>query len=63
MSCPDCGAESRQTYDCGHTATMTTPAEAAGWECGWCGGYYDDGDAYRDYACDEQRQEELDDEI
>ena len=62
MSCPDCGKESRQTFDYGHSATMDTPAEPAGWDCGWCGNFYSEP-ADEDYAYEESRQREIDDEV
>lgn len=40
MCCPECGKESRQIWSDGYPATMETPDEPAGYECGWCGAVY-----------------------
>ena len=56
MGCPECEKQSRQEWSCGYPQTHDTPAEPAGWECGWCGHVYaEDTGAYVDYKYEESR--------
>ena len=59
MSCPQCNKHSRQEWSNGYPATLETPEEYAGYECGWCGHTYSnkqEHDAtYGDWLYDQQK--------
>lgn len=60
--CPNCHKHTRQEWSDGYPATIDTPEEHAGFECGWCGHTYgskwDREAAKADALYDERRMEE-----